>query len=93
LAQTPYIRHHGPVFQLILPFQLDLPFEAGPAPVRAGGTKVQRLERGPRSKRARRDRDRDSLSLDLSLQLPMNSVFERDTSFGRGSPRCEPGDL
>jgi hypothetical protein len=93
LAQTPHIRHHGPVFQLILPFQLDLPFEAGPAPVRTGGTKLSRLERGPRPKRVRRDRDRSSLSLDLSLQLPMLSAVERAAALGHSSERLEPGEL
>ena len=81
------------MFQLILPFQLDLPFEAVPSPVRAGGSKAQRLERGPRPKRVRRDRDRCSLSLDLSQQLRMNSVFELDCARGRSSVRFEPGDL
>lgn len=66
------------MFQLILPFQLDLPFEAGggglsPRPA-AGARKG--LERAPRSKRVRREQGRCSLSLELPMGLTIE--LERD---------------
>ena len=54
-----------PVFQLILPFQLELPFEApGQVAVRSSGT--PRMRRTTEAKRARRARLAAS-----SLELPM----------------------
>jgi len=67
-----------PVFQLILPFQLELPFEAGGVLPRttgksAGGKgRIGGLERMARPKRVRRDRG----SCTFSLELPMGMSVE-----------------
>ena len=74
MARATQIRHDAGVFQLILPFQLDLPFESGgPAGIvaRSSGGPV----RAPRVKRARRQRAGST-----SLELP---------SFGRGALAVE----
>ena len=67
-----------PVFQLILPFQLDLPFEAGGFPTtRSGFAGASGSLRSHRPKRVRRER-----TVSLSLELPLGSAglraIERD---------------
>ncbi len=65
----PRIRQHARVFQLILPFQLDLPFEAaGLATSRAGQARSGgSATRTPRAKRGRSERPLLSLSLELPI--------------------------
>jgi hypothetical protein len=71
LAQAAQIRHHAPVFQLILPFQLELPFEA-PAEVRPAGS--FRAPRMARSKHTRGERSRAIASHSLELELGAREV-------------------
>ena len=61
------------MFQLILPFQLELPFEAGASPgARLGGAGTSGGLRSLRPKRARRER-----AGSLSLELPLGSGILR----------------
>ena len=66
------------MFQLILPFQLELPFEAGGLTTpRAGSAYGSGSLRSLRPKRARRDRS-GSASLELPLGTALLCVGERD---------------
>lgn len=66
-----------PVFQLILPFQLELPFEAAALPASRAGFGASGSLRSLRPKRTRRERT-GSLSLDLPLGSGLLCAAERD---------------